>query len=147
MPETDWPRTCTACGQTHYINPTPVAVLLQPIEGGLLCVRRAIEPRKGSLALPGGFIDMGESWQEAAARELYEEAGLRADPNAIEVFDVLSAPDGTVLIFGLAPARPGDTLNTANIGPEVEELAIIDSPTDLAFPLHTRCLRAWLDAQ
>jgi 8-oxo-dGTP pyrophosphatase MutT (NUDIX family) len=39
-------------------------------------VRRAIPPARDTLALPGGFIDYGESWQNAAARELREETGI-----------------------------------------------------------------------
>ena len=39
-----WPRTCAACGETSYLNPIPVTVVLVPIAAGLLAVRRAIEP-------------------------------------------------------------------------------------------------------
>ena len=56
-----WPRTCAGCARVSYLNPLPVAVLLLPAGGGLLCVRRAIEPGKGLLALPGGFIDVAET--------------------------------------------------------------------------------------
>lgn len=73
-----FPRRCAACGHVTYVNPVPVAVLLLPVDDGLLVIRRAIEPRKGQLALPGGFIDLGESWQAAAARELREETGHEA---------------------------------------------------------------------
>ena len=62
-----WPRRCAACANVSYLNPLPVAVLLQPVDDGLLVIRRAIAP-VGRLALPGGFIDVGESWQAAAAR-------------------------------------------------------------------------------
>src|SRR5205085_2744337 len=72
---------------------------------GVLAVRGAIEPRKGQLALPGGFVDLGESWQQAGARELREETGIVIDPGEIRDFRVLSAPDGTVLIFGVAGKR------------------------------------------
>ena len=57
-----WPRKCASCGQFTYVNPIPVAVCLLPVEGGLLCVRRAIPPGAGKLALPGGFIDVHETW-------------------------------------------------------------------------------------
>jgi ADP-ribose pyrophosphatase YjhB (NUDIX family) len=51
-----------------------VAVVLLPVHGALVTVRRDMEPRKGELAPPGGFMELGETWQEAAARELREEA-------------------------------------------------------------------------
>src|SRR5262245_9804473 len=97
-----WPRGCGSCGETSYLNPLPVAVLLVPVDGGLLAIRRAIPP-VGKLALPGGFIDYGESWQQACAREVREEAQLEIAPGTIREMRVLSAPDGTLLVFGLAP--------------------------------------------
>src|SRR5690242_7793740 len=95
-----WPRRCAACGETSYQNPKPVAVVLQPVGAGLLVVRRGIPPARGLLALPGGYIDVGETWQAAGARELFEEVGLTADAAEMELFDTASAPDGTLLVFG-----------------------------------------------
>lgn len=143
--EKTWPRTCVECGQTHYLNPKPVAVILQPVDGGLLTVRRGIPPREGSLALPGGFIDVGESWQKAGARELFEETGLAIDAEEIELFDVVSAPDGTVLIFGLAATRNRSELPEFRPNSEVSELVIVDRPEELAFPIHTDILGRWIE--
>ena len=64
-PGRPWPRRCGACGVTSYLNPKPVAVALQPVGAGLLVVRRGIPPAEDALALPGGYIDVGETWQEA----------------------------------------------------------------------------------
>src|SRR5207244_10310646 len=74
-----WPRRCASCGNASYLNPLPVAVLLQPVDDGLLAIRRALPP-VGRLALPGGYVDAGETWQAAAARELREGTGPSADP-------------------------------------------------------------------
>ncbi|MBI1877066.1 MAG: hypothetical protein HYR94_02315 [Chloroflexi bacterium] len=51
-----WPRACVRCGNVTFRNPAPVAVVLLPVEDGLLVIRRGIEPQRGQLALPGGFI-------------------------------------------------------------------------------------------
>jgi NADH pyrophosphatase NudC (nudix superfamily) len=67
-PEQPWPRRCAACGETTYRNPTPVAVAVLPVDDGVLVISRSIPPRAGLLALPGGFVDHGESWQRAVAR-------------------------------------------------------------------------------
>lgn len=145
LPDGSWPRTCGGCGHAHYLNPLPVAVLLQPVGDGLLTVRRTIEPRRGQLAFPGGFIELEESWQQAAARELREETQIAADPDTVRLFDVLSAPDGTVLIFGIAPPISADLLIGFEATEEVDELAIVGEEAELAFPLHTRILERWLD--
>ncbi len=131
-----YPRRCGHCGNATYRNPLPVAVVLVPVDEGLLLVRRAIPPRQGSLALPGGFINGGESWQQAGAREVLEETGLRIAPESVRLYDVQSAPDGTVLIFGVT-----EQIHRADLPPfapndEVQELVIATGPVELAFPLH-----------
>lgn len=140
-----WPRTCAGCGNTSYLNPLPVAVLLVPVGGGLLVVRRAIPPRQGQIALPGGFINVGESWQAAAARELHEEAQLVVDPAEISEFRVRSAPDGTVLIFGLAAPREAADLPPFAPNDEASERLVIAGPAELAFPLHTDAALAYFE--
>jgi ADP-ribose pyrophosphatase YjhB (NUDIX family) len=135
-PRQPWPRRCVACGETSYLNPRPVAVAVQPIGPGLLVVRRGISPARDTLALPGGFIDVGETWQEAAVRELAEETGLTADPATVRLFDTLSASDGTLLVFGLLPrrdVRPEFTANAETLG-----IDVIDGPRELGFSLHTQ---------
>ena len=133
-----WPRTCGGCIQTSYLNPLPVAVVLVPVAGGgLLAVRRGIQPKLGMLALPGGYIGLGETWQEAGAREVREETGVRVDPAGIEDFRVRSAPDGTVLVFGLARPVPAEELARFEPSEEATELVVLRAPSELAFSLHT----------
>jgi 8-oxo-dGTP pyrophosphatase MutT (NUDIX family) len=133
-----WPRLCAACGETSYLNPKPVAVAVQPVGSGLLAVRRAIPPARDSLALPGGYIDVDETWQVAATRELREETGLTADPATVTLFDTVSAPDGTLLVFGLLPplasasALPPSSPNDESFGWE-----ILAGPAELGFSTHT----------
>lgn len=70
-------KQCTACGFVYYFNPSAaVACFIRNAEGNLLLVRRAKEPAKGTLDLPGGFLDMYENAEEAARREVREETGL-----------------------------------------------------------------------
>ncbi|MBA3532015.1 MAG: NUDIX domain-containing protein [Ardenticatenales bacterium] len=138
-----WPRQCSACQERSYVNPLPVAVVLVPVDKGLLMVRRAIEPRKGLLALPGGFINMGESWQQAGAREVMEETGLALDPDEIKDFRALSAPDGTVLIFGIAQPRSAASLTLLDSTDEALECLILEQSEELGFPLHTQVVREY----
>jgi ADP-ribose pyrophosphatase YjhB (NUDIX family) len=138
---TRFPRTCASCTRVTYVNPAPVAVLLLPVDDGVLTIRRGIEPRLGQLALPGGFIDLGESWQNACARELREETGAVVDPKTVELFDVHSAPDGTLLVFGLARKTTALSLPTFAPTNETSECVVVEEPVELGFPLHTKVLR------
>jgi ADP-ribose pyrophosphatase YjhB (NUDIX family) len=137
-PGLPWPRTCPSCGNTSYLNPLPVAVTLLPVDDGLLVVRRDVEPHRGELALPGGFIDLGESWQQAAVRELREETGVIVEAERVTLHDVISAPDGSVLIFALGPRVAAAGLPPVRPTAETTEWLVIDGPAELAFPLHTQ---------
>ena len=140
-PGQGWPRRCAACGELSYLNPLPVAVAVQPVGSGLLVVRRGIPPAEHRLALPGGYIDRGETWQEAVVRELAEETGLAADAARVRLFDVHSAPDATLLVFGLLPAI--DVLPAFAANDETLGMRVIDRPTPLGFDLHTRVADRW----
>ncbi len=135
-------RTCSSCGQTSYKNPLPVAVLLVPVRNelthmqGLVVIRRNIPPKVDMLALPGGFINFGESWQVGAARELFEETGIQVEPEFIHAELVLSAPDSTILIFGMSLSVTEAQVKQAVTSSETSEVSIIWDPEPLAFPLH-----------
>ncbi|MEW9549503.1 NUDIX domain-containing protein [Nonomuraea sp. NPDC050783] len=143
-----WPRTCAGCGNTSYLNPLPVAVMVLPVDGGrrVLVVRRAVEPHRGELALPGGFIDLGESWQEAAVRELREETGVVVDAERVRLLDTVSAPDGTLLVFGLGPQVDAGALPPVTVTAETSEWLLIEGPQELAFSLHTKVVAAFFAA-
>jgi ADP-ribose pyrophosphatase YjhB (NUDIX family) len=76
VPEGDHlPRhVCTACDTVHYQNPKIVAGCVPEHDGRILLCRRAIEPRRGYWTIPAGFMENGETTQEAARRESIEEA-------------------------------------------------------------------------
>ena len=142
----DWPRICASCGNTTYRNPLPVAVVLVPVESGLLLIRRSVEPRSGKLALPGGYINFGENWQEAAAREVKEEAGLILAPTSIQEFRVCSAPDGTILIFGVSAPAEQSAVVVFEPTDETSECVVVDAPVpDMAFPLHAEAITAYFE--
>lgn len=133
-----YPRRCARCGNVTYSNPLPVAVVLLPIDpGGLLLVKRVQEPAAGKWGLPGGFIETGETWQEAGAREVLEETGFTVDPAAIMLFDTRSAPDGTLLVFGLALSLPSAVLPRFQPSAETSAVMTADGPVKLAFSTHT----------
>lgn len=83
-------HVCPACGAIHYRNPRLVVGALPLWEERVLLCRRAIEPRRGYWTLPAGFMENGESLDEAARRETHEEAGAAVDIGPI--FTILSLP-------------------------------------------------------
>jgi ADP-ribose pyrophosphatase YjhB (NUDIX family) len=118
-----------------FSNPVPVAVALVPYKGKLVGLRRGIEPRKGQIALPGGYINAGESYHAALSRELFEETGVSVSEKAWEVFHVgVSVESNRILIFGRC--REIENLDLNYKCEETEEIFMIDSMMSLAFPLH-----------
>ncbi|MBK6766983.1 MAG: NUDIX hydrolase [bacterium] len=86
---------CTGCGSVVYLNPLPAvaAVLLQ--SGRVLLIRRGVDPGAGLWALPSGFIEHGESPEQALVREVEEETGVCCKSCAL-----LSAETHTDVLFG-----------------------------------------------
>lgn len=137
-----WPKTCRHCSNTSYLNPIPVVVLLVPVGDGLVVARRNIEPQKGTLVLPGGYLDLCESWQEGAVRELYEETGIQIPASEITLYDVSNGLDNTLVISGLASRQPRSCLKPFSSA-ETQEIALIEEPVDLGFPLHNLWVRRY----
>lgn len=70
-------KKCRDCGFTYYANPcSATAAFIVNEKDEMLVVRRAKNPAKGTLDLPGGFVDMGETVEEGMRREIKEETGL-----------------------------------------------------------------------
>jgi ADP-ribose pyrophosphatase YjhB (NUDIX family) len=144
IPEGDAKRrlVCLDCGFVHYLNPRPVAGVI-PVrdDGRLLLVRRTIEPRSGMWVFPGGFIDVGETVEEAAVRETLEEARLSVtDLRLVGVF-TRTEPGIVVIVY------EGRALGEGEPGMETSEVRWF-APTgipwgELAFDSTEAALRAW----
>lgn len=71
------PFRCEACGFAFYFSPAvAVGAILADATGKVMLIRRARDPGKGKFGLPGGFVDAGETGEQAVAREMQEEVGL-----------------------------------------------------------------------
>jgi ADP-ribose pyrophosphatase YjhB (NUDIX family) len=90
IPEGDTvPRyICASCGTVHYQNPLVVVGCVPEAGTKILLCRRAIEPRLGYWTIPAGFMEIGETLAEGAARETMEEAQAR-----VEVRDLFAVVD------------------------------------------------------
>ncbi|HIG78755.1 MAG TPA: NUDIX domain-containing protein [Cycloclasticus sp.] len=67
-------HVCTSCDIIHYQNPRIIAGCIPVWEDNVLLCKRAINPRKGFWTLPAGFMELGETTEQAAIRETLEEA-------------------------------------------------------------------------
>jgi ADP-ribose pyrophosphatase YjhB (NUDIX family) len=146
IPEGDnLPRyVCDACDAIHYQNPKLVVGCVPEHEGKIVLCRRAIEPRRGYWTVPAGFMENGETLQQAAAREAREEALIDvAIGSLLAVVHVLYAHQ--VHVFFRAQMR------SANYGAGIESLEVElvraqDIPwADIAFPSTEYALRRYLE--
>ncbi len=148
-----YPRTCPGCGTTIWSNPIPVAVVLQPIvkagRTGLLVVRRGIEPRKGHLAIVGGFVEDHETVEQGGAREVLEETGVTVPATSLRPFWFTStAPrPNRVLLFLVGDPIDSSGLGAATLDAETLERGVVFGPEGLgevfAFPLHAAAASRW----
>ena len=125
---------CEACATVHYTNPKIVAGCIPEWNGRLLLCRRAIEPRYGLWTLPAGFMENGESTEQAAIRETWEEA--RARVNDLLLYGVFSIPHiSQVYMMFRARLQSADCA----AGPESLEVRLFEQYEipweELAFPV------------
>ena len=92
---------CTACDTIHYENPLNVVGTVPYLGEQVLLCKRNIEPRWGKWTLPAGFMELGETTAQGAARETVEEAGAHFEMQGL--LSMLSVPRvGQVHMFYLA---------------------------------------------
>jgi len=87
---------CTACGFIFYLDPKLSVIAVIPMDGGVVMVRRAIDPGYGLWVVPGGFVDMGEVVEAAVVRETREETFLTVRP--LRLLNIYSYPDRPTII-------------------------------------------------
>jgi ADP-ribose pyrophosphatase YjhB (NUDIX family) len=124
------------------MNPLPVVVALLPMENGLIIIRRNIEPKKGTLNFPGGYLDLNETWQQGACRELHEETGIDICEQEISLYDVQNGLDHTLVIFGVVNPQPIELFRPFSSA-ETQEVVLTKEPIELGFPMHTEVMRRY----
>lgn len=82
--------TCSACGHIQYQNPKIIAGCIIEQDGKYLLCQRANPPRPGTWTLPAGFMENGETTEQAALREVWEESGVRGE--ILSPYSIFSVP-------------------------------------------------------
>jgi ADP-ribose pyrophosphatase YjhB (NUDIX family) len=134
---------CGECGFVFYLGPKLVAGAIFELDGGIVLIRRAIEPGYGKWTFPGGFVERGEVAEAAAKREALEEAGVEIKVTAIVG---LYTYEGQVPAIAVFAARATGGAPT----PLDETLEIRPFPRDelpwfeMAFPSTEQALKDYL---
>lgn len=133
---------CGQCDTVHYQNPRIVAGCLPVFEERVLLCRRAIEPRHGYWTLPAGFMENGETTEQAALRETLEEANARV--HSQELYMLFNLPHiNQVYMFFRAQLADLD-FHAGEESLEVKLFRETDIPwTELAFPTVGKTLKQY----
>ena len=124
---------CNHCGTIHYQNPRIIAGCVPEHEGRILLCRRAIQPRLGFWTVPAGFMEIGESIQQAAARESLEEA--RADVRIGSLLAMVNVMEAHQVHIFFRATLPRAEYGISSESLEVGLVAEADIPwSDIAFP-------------
>jgi 8-oxo-dGTP diphosphatase len=134
---------CLSCSTVHYLNPKVAACAIFMVNGGIVLLKRAIEPQIGKWVFPGGFVDRGETLQGAAVRETFEEVGSRISVTGI--LDVYSYAGHGVAVAVYAAEAVGGSLEARDEALEVRAFKPEELPwDDLAFESTRSALKDYL---
>lgn len=131
---------CVHCDRFYYLNPLPAVCAIVMRGDELLLVQRAVEPCRGLWSLPGGFVELGETTEDALIREMREETALEVRAlRLVGVSTQHSLHYGGVMVLGYAveewsgePHPDSDALDIRFFAP--------DGRPPLPFPAHRELL-------
>ncbi len=136
---------CKKCQRFYYHNPTPATCCFVTRTGeDLLLTKRAIHPAFGQWTLPGGYMELGETTEESAARELQEETGIVAEE--LKLLGISTQPSrltGSILVLGYIVKKWRGTIFAGSDVSEAE-FFLNDQLPPLAFTAHQELLRLYL---
>jgi ADP-ribose pyrophosphatase YjhB (NUDIX family) len=133
---------CGGCGFIAYQNPKVVAATLPVFRGKMVLLRRAIEPARGLWTYPAGFMELGESVEEAARRETREEICCRVELEGLQ--GIYSYADASVVTVVYRAQVVGRGPRAGVEAQEVRAFGRGDVPwRELAFRSTFEALRDW----
>ncbi|MFO7839155.1 MAG: NUDIX domain-containing protein [Desulfosalsimonadaceae bacterium] len=138
---------CVKCNIPIYENPVPASCMVTVDAGErLLLVKRSVDPKKGWWCLPGGFMELQETPEDAALRELREETGLKGEiERLLGVAANNSSQYDTVLMVGFLVRSFSGTLIAGDDADDAKWFDGSDLP-EIAFDTHRRFIRQYYAA-
>ena len=137
---------CQKCGWIRYENPLPVAVCVaKDKKGRILIAKRNIKPCINKWALPGGFIELRETSEDACLRELQEETGLKGKiKRLIGVYIQKSRYYGSIIVIGY---EVNVFQNTLSLNNELKEAKFFTKETfpHIPFLSHRKMIEDFLN--
>jgi 8-oxo-dGTP diphosphatase len=135
---------CLNCKAIHYENPKPTATLICVHETRLLLVKRAVQPGKGLWGLPGGFIELAETPDEGAIRELKEETNLDGVVNCQLGYTChYNTIHGDILLLAFLMEIKDYSIMIAGDDADDAKLFPIDNLPTLAFESHEKIVQLY----
>jgi 8-oxo-dGTP diphosphatase len=128
--------SCPSCEEIFYDNPLSAVAIVAEKDGRVVFIKRNVQPAKGMWALPGGFIEQGESVEGAALRELREETGLKA--KKAEIIKVTTAQTmffKTLIIIGVRATGLTGSLKAGDDAGDAKWCRLDKTPS-VTFPAH-----------
>lgn len=135
---------CESCGFIHYMNPRVIAAVIVEHGGRVLLQQRAMEPGAGGWTFPGGFLEVGETAEEGAAREAKEEVGL--DVTIDRLHGVYTRPEVGIVMVVYEGVSATDAAYVADHESTAVRWYDADAIpwADLAFDTTEQALRHWV---
>jgi len=134
---------CQQCGFIFYINPVPAVGVILLDDSKICLVKRKYAPRQGYWGLPAGFVEMDETVEEAAIREVKEETNLDVKiERLINVFSAFDSPKRHVIVIFYAGKIIGGALKAGDDALEVRFFPLNKIPEPLAFQSHTAVIES-----
>jgi ADP-ribose pyrophosphatase YjhB (NUDIX family) len=139
-------HACGACQVIFYQNPKIVVATLPLHDGGLVLIRRGIEPGYGLWGYPGGFMELGETVEECAIRETLEETGYTIQID--HPVGIYSRPNAGVVVLAFAARVVGGEPTLSYETLEVRSFQREELPwSEMAFPTVRQAVQDWLDGR
>lgn len=145
---------CPKCGFVYFFSPIPCnAIVIKNSIGEILLVERASDPFKGMLDLPGGFVELQETFDESVIREVKEETGIELSKDCLtpimsscDRYLYKGVNDFTIGIAYIAELPEGSQIHPQDDIKDAKFFRIEDIPWDnLAFESIKKILKLYIE--